>query len=92
MGMQFRDKALKRFWETDDPRGLKVQKPAAIKLRLEALAAARFPSDLALSAWRWHPHRGKPQRWSIDLSGPWRIRFGWEDGNAIDVELWHAHR
>ncbi len=32
-----------------------------------------------------------PLRWSVDVNGPWRITFEFQDGDAFRVELVQPH-
>ena len=58
-----------------------------------ALARADFDevsnaSGLYLPCYRLHPRKGDPKRrWSISISGNWRITFRFEDGDAYGVDL-----
>jgi len=35
--------------------------------------------------------RGKPQRYTIHVNGPWCITFEWQDGKALRVDLEQYH-
>ena len=58
-----------------------------------ALARAGFDdvsntSGLYQPGYRLHPLKGDLKgRWSISISGNWRITFRFEDGDAYDVDL-----
>lgn len=45
----------------------------------------------ALPGFNFHPLVGKPKRYSIHVNGPWTITFGWEAGEAVDVDLEQYH-
>jgi len=61
------------------------------KLRLDALNAATDLAQLNAGGFNFHPLRGKPQRYSIHVNGPWAITFEWEAPHAIRVDLEQYH-
>ena len=52
--------------------------------------AAALRGDMNLPAYHFHLLRGE-QRWSIRVTGNWRITFGWDGVDAIDVDLEDYH-
>jgi proteic killer suppression protein len=41
---------------------------------------------------RFHPLRGRDKgRYAVDASGNWRITFGWDNEDAVDVDLEDYH-
>ena len=45
-----------------------------------------------LPGWRLHPLRGeRSSRWSVRVSGNWRIVFRFENLEAVDVDLIDYH-
>lgn len=88
----FRSKALKRFVEKGDASRLSVQNPDRVRRILARLDASVQPSDMNLPGWRFHALRGElAGRYAVDASGNWRVTFGWQDGDAIDVDLEDYH-
>lgn len=88
----FRSKALQRYAATGDPSRLSVQNPERIRRILLALNEARRPPDMALPGFRFHPLKGREKgRYAIDASGNWRITFGWDGDDAVDVDLEDYH-
>lgn len=88
----FRSKALGRFSATGNPKGLSVQKPDRIARLLTALNAATYPEALNLPGLRFHTLKGKDKgRYAIWASENWRITFGWDGVDAIDVDLEDYH-
>jgi toxin HigB-1 len=57
---------------------------------LRALSAAGRPEQMNLPGYHFHSLRGA-RRWSIRVSGNWRVTFGWVGSNAIDVDLEDYH-
>ena len=47
--------------------------------------------DLRLPGWRLHALHTKPRRHAIDVNGPWRITFEWEDGDVVRIDLEQYH-
>lgn len=61
-------------------------------MQLAALDTAHVIDDMNLPGFRLHPLRGdKAGRWSITVSGNWRMTFEFREGNAyvLDYEDYH---
>jgi proteic killer suppression protein len=86
----FRSKALRVYFETGKVRGLSVQNAARIRRMLLALDAATLPDQMNLPGYFFHGLRGA-KRWSIRVTGNWRITFGWHGNDAVDVDLEDYH-
>lgn len=88
----FRSKGLALFAETGNAKKLAVPNAARVARILAALEVAKQPSDMNLPGWRWHP-LGKmgPGRYAVEASGNYRITFGWNGEDAIDVDLEDYH-
>jgi toxin HigB-1 len=88
----FRNKALQRFFETGNPRGLSVQDDKRVARILRALEAASKPEDMDLPGYRFHGLSGDQKgRYSVRVNGNWRITFGWDGEDIIEVELEDYH-
>lgn len=87
----YRSKALKIFATKGDASKLSVQNPARIRRILGALNAATVPEDMNLPGYRFHGLQGQPKRYAVDASGNYRITFGWDGDDAIDVDLEDYH-
>lgn len=88
----FRDKGLKRFYETGMASGIQVHHAVGVRMQLAALDTAIKVEDMDIPGYRLHPLRGKEKgRWSIWVSGNWRITFEFKDGDAhvLDYEDYH---
>lgn len=57
---------------------------------LRALDVATDPDQMDLPGYRYHALKGA-KRWSIRVTGNWRITFGWDGADAIDVDLEDYH-
>ena len=88
----FRSKALRRLVEHGDGSKLSVSNVRRVETILARLDAAMVPEDLNLPGYRFHGLKGKDKgRYAVDASGNWRITFGWDGRNAIDVDLEDYH-
>ena len=90
MIQSFRNKALGTFAATGDGSKLPVQNHAKVSRILQVLNAATKPQDMMLPGYRFHGLQGVPKRYSVDVSGNYRITFGWDD-NPIDVDIEDTH-
>jgi proteic killer suppression protein len=88
----FRSKALKRFAETGDGSKLSVQKPDRVRRILLRLDAARLPRQMDSPGMRFHALKGKDNgRFAVWASENYRITFGWNGDDAIEVDLEDYH-
>lgn len=87
-----RHKGLKRAYERGDFSKLDPNQAKRIALALADLDAAGNTSELNLPGYRLHRLRGAMKgRWSISVSGNWRIVFRFKDGEVYDVDLIDYH-
>ena len=47
--------------------------------------------DLNVPGFDFHALRGKPQRYSLHVNGPWCITFEWDAGEAVRVDIEQYH-
>lgn len=87
----FKSKALRAFWESGKAAKIDAALLARIERRLDAMDAATKPGDLAIPGFDFHPLRGKPQRYSVHVNGPWCLTFEWEGEDATQVDLENYH-
>ena len=88
----YRSKALRRFMENDDTSKLSVTNFVRLERILSRLDAASSPEDMNLPGYRFHGLKGRDKgRYAVDASGNWRITFGWDGPDAIDVDLEDYH-
>lgn len=88
----FRSKALRRFAEQGDASKLSVANIHRVGRILEQLDEATEPEQMNNPGLRFHGLKGKDKgRYAVDASGNWRITFGWDRGDAIDVDLEDYH-
>jgi len=87
----FRHRGLKEFFEGGKSAGVAPDLQKRVRIRLDALESATDLKQLNQPGFDFHPLRGKPQRYSIHVNGPWCITFEWENGSAkrVDLEQYH---
>ena len=87
----FRNRALETFAASGDGSKLPVQNHGKVSRILQTLNAATVPEDMNLPGYRFHGLQGKPKRYSVDVNRNYRVTFGWEDADAIDVDVEDTH-
>jgi proteic killer suppression protein len=92
MIQSFRNKPLQKYFETGNSRGLSVQDSKRVGRILRSLDDAGEPEDMNLPGLRFHALVGKDRgRYSVRVTGNWRITFSWDGDNAVDVDLEDYH-
>ena len=92
MIQRFRNRALKRLYEDDNPRGLNADHVEKIKRVLARLDRASRPEHMDLPGWRLHPLKGDLAGfWSVTIQANWRIVFRFEEDAATDVDYLDYH-
>ncbi len=90
---RIRHKGLRRFVETNDPKGLPPARVNKIRNIITALVVAETLADLpALPGWRLHPLTGgRKGCWSVTVTRNWRITFELVDDEIchLDMEDYH---
>ena len=87
----FKHKGLKDLFENGASRRVNAQWHSKILLILDRLEASVVPEDMNLPGMRFHSHQGKPKRYSVDVTGNYRILFEWEDEQPVKVDLVDPH-
>jgi len=88
----FRHKGLRTFFESGKAAGVNSAHSKKLRLILARLNAAMKPQDMALPGLRLHPLKGALKGyWAVDVSGNWRIVFGFEGQDVIDVDYIDYH-
>ena len=86
----FRSKALESFFTKGEKRKLSVSNIARLGRMLRALDDASAPEDMNVPGFHFHALQGAP-RFSCRVTGNWRLTFGWDGADAIDVDLEDYH-
>jgi len=92
MIVSFSHKGLEAFYESGSKAGIAASHAKRIKNILFALDTAMTTDDMNIPGFRLHSLKGrKAGRWSVSVSGNWRITFEFKDGNAfvVDYEDYH---
>ena len=88
----FRHKGLQRFWTRSDASGLRPDWVGKINRLLGALEAARHPADLNVPGTGFLGLRGNlMNRYAVMVSRNWRMTFGWDGEDAVDIDLEDYH-
>lgn len=88
----FKHKGLKKIFEKGSLSGIQAKHADRLRDRLAFLDAAVFIEDMAKPGYNLHELIGNLKgRWSIVVSGNWRITFEFKDGDAyiVDYEDYH---
>ncbi len=92
MVKKFKNKRLRKFYEDDDPSGLRPDWIEPIREILSLLDRAGDPSDMDISGFELHPLKGGLKGfWSVRVNRNWRIIFRFDDHEATDVDLVDYH-
>ena len=86
-----RHKGLKELFETGRSAAVPPQLRKRCANLLEVLEEAENLNDLSGPGFGTHPLHTKPPRYAMSVSGPWRITFQFEEGNALLVDLEQYH-
>ena len=92
MVVSFRHRGLERFFLAGEKVGIRPEHASRLRLVLGRLAAATSPKDMDLPGLRLHPLKGRLKgRWSVAISGNWRVTFTFEgkDAALVDYEDYH---
>ena len=87
-----RHKGLRQFFESGKTAGIQSRHAKRLRLQLVALDTAQSIEDMSIPGYRLHPMKGKTKgRWSIWVSGNWRLTFKFDGGDVyvLDYEDYH---
>ena len=88
----FKHKGLERFFAKSDHRGIPAQFGPRVERVLDRLDACVKAADMDVPGLRLHPLKGdRAGEFAMSVSGNWRITFGFDSGDAIDVHLEDYH-
>jgi len=88
----FRSKPLKRFAETGDASKLSVRNAQRVELLIRRLDAVKRPEFMNLPGLFFHALKGQEKdRFSIRVTGNYRLTFGWDGNDAVEVDLEDYH-
>ncbi len=87
----FRHKGLEEIHRTGRTRRIGADHIRKCVRILQLLEVAAQPEDMNIAGLRFHSLRGNPQRWSVRVTGNYRISFGWSGENALNVDFEDYH-
>jgi toxin HigB-1 len=88
----FRHRGLGRFFSTGSKAGVRPEHAERLRLVLGRLAAAVSPQDMDLPGLRLHQLKGRLKgRWSVTISGNWRVTFAFSGKDAVQVDYEDYH-
>ena len=85
-------KGLREFYESGSKKGIQPEQASRLRLMLAALESAQVIEDMDIPGYRLHALKGKMKnRWSVSVSGNWRLTFEFRDGNVylLNYEDYH---
>ena len=88
----FRHKGLQKFFESASLAGIQLHHAPRLRMQLAALDTAQRVEDMNIPGFRLHSLKGRERgRWSIWVSGNWRLTFEFRDRDAyvLDYEDYH---
>ncbi|MEE4249969.1 MAG: type II toxin-antitoxin system RelE/ParE family toxin [Alcanivoracaceae bacterium] len=88
----FRHKGLQRFFESGKTSGIQSAHAKKLRLILGRLHASAEVGDMDLPGLHLHQLKGRQKkRWSVRVSGNWRVTFGFEKPDTLDVDYEDYH-
>ena len=85
-------KGLREFYESGVTRRIQAKHVSRLRFMLAALDSSHVIEDMDIPGYRLHPLKGKMKnRWSVSVSGNWRLTFEFKEGNVylLDYEDYH---
>lgn len=88
----FKNKGLKKFFDTGSKSGILPALAFKIELILDRLDAAVEPRDMNFPGSDFHPLKGDLKGfYSVHVNGNWVIIFRFEKGDVFEVDLVDYH-
>jgi proteic killer suppression protein len=87
----FRHKGLEELYFSGKTRRVGADQIAKCARILQLLDLAMRPEDMNIAGFRFHGLQGKPKRWSVRVTGNYRITFAWLGENALEVDFEDYH-
>ena len=88
----FQHKGLRTLFEKGSHAGVQPHHAKRLRMQLAALDTAQSVEDMDIPGFGLHALKGTmANRWSVMVSGNWRLTFEFRDGNAyvLDYEDYH---
>ena len=88
----FRHSGLEKFFRTGSKAGIRPEHAERLRLVLGRLAASTQVQDMDLPGLCLHRLKGKlKERWSVTVSGNWRVTFAFSGKDALHVNYEDYH-
>lgn len=91
MIVSFRHKGLEDLHLKGETRRIGAEYVRKCVRVLQLLDLAARPDDLNIAGFRFHSLQCKPARWSVRVTGNYRVTFGWIEDNAVEIDLEDYH-
>jgi len=87
----FKHKGLEELYRSGKTRRIGAEYVRKCGRILQSLEVAAQPVEMNVAGYRLHSLRGGPPRWSVRVTGNYRITFGWSGDDAVDVDFEDYH-
>jgi proteic killer suppression protein len=88
----FRSRDLRRYWTKGDVAEVRADWRSKVRLILSRLDVASVPHEMDIPGLGFHALKGdQAGRYAVWVSRNWRITFGWQGNNAVDVDMEDYH-
>lgn len=87
----FRHKGLQELYRTGKTRRIGASEMRKCVRILQLLDLSIRPEDMNIAGFHFHGLHGTPKRWSVRVTGNYRITFGWLGENAVEVDFEDYH-
>jgi proteic killer suppression protein len=87
----FRHKGLEEIYLTGKTRRIGADPIRKCIRILQLLEVASLPEEMNIVGFHFHSLQGKPMRWSVRITGNYRVTFGWAGETALDVDFEDYH-
>ncbi|MGA2072907.1 MAG: type II toxin-antitoxin system RelE/ParE family toxin [Terriglobia bacterium] len=87
----FRHKGLEEIYLTGKTSRIGPQYVRKCVRILQSLEVATHSEEMNVAGYRFHRLHGRPERWSVRVTGNYRLSFAWsgENAEAVDFEDYH---
>ena len=87
----FRHKGLEELHSTGKSRRIGANHVRKCMRVLQLLEAAQRPEDMNIAGFHFHALHGHPKRWSVRVTGNYRITFCWSGEDAVEIDFEDYH-
>jgi proteic killer suppression protein len=87
----FRHKGLQEIYLTGKTRRIGADHLRKCARILQLLDIALRPEEMDIAGFRFHPLHGNSKRWSVRVTGNYRITLGWSVESAQDIDFEDYH-